>query len=198
MLRSGIVPTTPDREALPAPQLDERAAIDVLFAHRDDFLDFAAARLENRAQAEDLVQDALSRALERVAELRDGEAILGWFYRILRNAIIDHHRRRAASRRALERLAAEPVADAEQPRRVCQCVSHLATELKPEYADALQRVDVEGAMVKSVAEDLGITPSNAAVRLFRARESLRKKVLSTCRACAEAGCTDCTCGQSED
>jgi RNA polymerase sigma factor (sigma-70 family) len=186
---------TPDDRSLPEPALDERAAMDVLLAHRDEFVDFAAARLESRAEADDLVQDALARALQRLGELRDGDAILGWFFRILRNAITDHHRRRAASRRALERLAAEPSAEAEQPRRVCQCVSHLATTLKPEYAEALQRVDVDGTMVKALAAELGITPSNAAVRVFRARESLRKKVLSTCRACAEAGCTDCTCGR---
>jgi RNA polymerase sigma-70 factor (ECF subfamily) len=193
-----MAPVSPDHVARSLPTLDDRAAIDVLMGHRDEFVQFAAARLESRVEAEDLVQDALARAMERLAELRDGDAILGWFYRILRNAIIDHHRRRAASRRAMERLAAEPdQPDADPGRRVCKCVSHLATTLKPEYAEALQRIEVEGAMVKDVADDLGITPSNAAVRVFRARESLRKKVMARCRACAEAGCTDCTCGPSE-
>lgn len=174
------------------------AAMDVLLAHRAELVDFAAARLDSRALAEDLVQESLARAVERIAELRDGDAILAWFHRILRNAIIDHHRRQGASRRAMERLAAEPVDASDEPhRRVCRCVSHLASTLKPEYADALQRIEVEGAMVKEIAADLGITPTNAAVRVFRARESLRKKVMATCRACAEAGCVDCTCGSPE-
>jgi RNA polymerase sigma factor (sigma-70 family) len=192
-----LVPISSTRD--PAAPLDEQAALAVLLAHRDEFLRFAAARLESRSQGEDLVQDALARALERVTELRDGDAVLGWFYSILRNAIIDHHRRRAASRRVLEQIAAEPIPPeaAEEPRRTCQCVSHVATTLKPEYGEALHRVEVEGVPVNTLAEDLGITPNNAAVRLFRAREALRKKVMTTCRACAEAGCTDCTCGTSE-
>lgn len=170
----------------------------VLLAHREELVDFAAARLAGRAQAEDVVQDALARALEHVGELRDGDAVLGWFYRILRNGIVDHHRRRAASGRALERLAVEPdVAEPEPARRTCQCVSHLASTLKPEYAEALRRVEVDGALVKDVADELGITPGNAAVRVFRARQALRRKVMATCRACAEAGCTDCTCGEPE-
>jgi RNA polymerase sigma factor (sigma-70 family) len=177
-------------------RVDERAAMDVLLAHRGEFVDFVAARVDGRAVAEDLVQEALARALESVDELRSGDAVLGWFYRILRNAIIDGYRRRSSSVRGLERLASEAtVEETESPQNVCQCVSHLAQDLKPEYAEALRRVEVEGTPVKTLAEELGISANNAAVRVFRARESLRKKVMATCRACAEAGCMDCTCGQ---
>lgn len=178
--------------------VDERAVIDVLLAHRGEFLDFVAARVEGRAAAEDLVQEAMTRAIESVKKLRSGEAVLAWFYRILRNAVIDSYRRRSTSIKGLERLSSEPTVDEEPetPQRVCQCVSHLAQDLKPEYAQTLHRVEVEGTPVKALAEELGITANNAAVRLFRARESLRKKVMATCRACAEAGCMDCTCTQS--
>jgi RNA polymerase sigma factor (sigma-70 family) len=187
-----------ENDAANAQPVDAPSAMDVLLAHRAELVAFAAARLDSRAQAEDLVQESLARALERLPELRDGDAILGWFHRILRNAIVDHHRRRGASRRALERFAAEPEEPSDEPAgRVCRCVSHLAGTLKPEYAEALQRVEVDGAMVKDVAAELGITPTNAAVRVHRARESLRKKVMATCRACAEAGCVDCTCGTPE-
>ena len=170
--------------------------MDVLLAHRGEFVDFVAARVDGRAAAEDLVQEALARALDSVNELRSGDAVLGWFYRILRNAIIDGYRRRSSSVRGLERLASEAtvVEESESRQNVCQCVSHLAQDLKPEYAEALHRVEVEGTPVKTLAEELGITANNAAVRVFRARESLRKKVMATCRACAEAGCMDCTCG----
>ncbi len=176
--------------------IDEAAALEVLLAHRVEFVDFVTARLESRAAAEDLVQDALARALERVAELRAGEAVLGWFYRILRNAVVDHYRKRSSSVRAMEQLASEPSPQesGEPEGDPCRCVSHLVTTLKPEYAEALQRVEVEGEPVKELAGELGITPNNAAVRLFRAREALLKKVKATCKACAAAGCTDCICG----
>lgn len=182
------------------PEVGAQAAVDVdaatavLLAHRPDFVEFVAARVEDRATAEDLVQDALVRAVEKVAELREGDALLGWFYAVLRNAVVDHYRRRSASARAAQRLAQEPAAPSPEPAgRTCHCVSHVATALKPEYAEAIQRVEVEGVPVKEFAEELGISSSNAAVRVFRARESLRKKVMTTCKACAEAGCTDCTC-----
>lgn len=175
--------------------VDRESALDVLLAHRSDFVAFVSSRVEAAAVAEDLVQESLARAYERIGDLRVGEAVLGWFYQILRNAVIDHHRRRSASARTLDRLAVEPlpVDDVAPPGRVCTCVSHLVTTLKPEYAEALTRVDVEGQPVKDLAGELGITANNAGVRVFRARDALRKKVMATCRKCAEAGCTDCTC-----
>lgn len=174
--------------------VDALAAMDVLLAHRAEFVAFVAARVEDRGAAEDLVQEALVRAMDGVKTLRAGDALLGWFYRVLRNAITDHHRRRGASARAMERLAEEPENADVEPASVCRCVTHLAQELKPEYEVALRRVEVDGTPVKELAEELGITAGNAAVRVHRAREALRKKVATYCKACAEAGCTDCTCG----
>lgn len=169
--------------------------MDVLLAHRADFVTFVAARVEDRAAAEDLVQEALLRAVDGVRTLRAGDTLLGWFYRVLRNAITDYHRRRGASVRAMGRLAQEPQEAPDEPTNACRCVSHLAQELKPEYEEALRRVEVDGAPVKELADELGITAGNAAVRVHRAREALRKKVTAHCKACAAAGCVECTCGQ---
>src|SRR5262249_22797267 len=87
----------------------------------------------------------------------------------------------------------EPTDDAELRDVVCRCVSSLAATLKPEYADALAQIDVAGVPVKDYAERSGISANNAGVRVFRAREALRKQVARACRTCATHGCLDCTC-----
>jgi RNA polymerase sigma factor (sigma-70 family) len=177
------------------------ATLEILVANRAAFLEFIASRVESRAAAEDILQDALSRALEHADELRTRDAAIGWFYQVLRNAVVDHYRKRHTATKGLERLAAEPAPDAEAPeptRKVCKCVARLAKTLKPEYAEALQKVEVDGATVKSFGDEAGITAGNAAVRVFRAREALKKKVVTTCGACAAAGCTDCDCVTSAD
>ena len=115
---------------------------------------------------------------------------------MLRKAIIDHVRRRAANDRRLESVAAEldnMGRDDELRSTVCRCVGELAKTLKPEYADALERIDVGGTAVKDYAVEAGISPSNAGVRVFRAREALRKQVARACGTCAEHGCLDCSC-----
>jgi RNA polymerase sigma-70 factor (ECF subfamily) len=169
--------------------------VDVLVASHREFLAFVERRVGDRALAEEIVQDALVRSLDHIGEIR--ESAIGWFYRILRNAIIDRARRAATQRARLEVLAGEletEQTDAELQDVVCRCVGALAETLKPEYADALRRIDIEGVPVKDYAEQAGISANNAGVRVFRAREALRKQVARSCGTCATHGCLDCTCG----
>lgn len=162
-----------------------------------EFVAFLARRVGDPAVAEDLVQEAFVRSLSSVESLRDEDSARAWFYRVLRNAAIDHFRRRGATDKALARVASEfedaVAPDVEMANAVCGCVRDLARGLKPEYASAIQRVEVDGLSVRDFAEESSITANNAGVRLHRAREALRKSVLGTCGTCAESGCVDCTC-----
>lgn len=183
---------TEKSEECPSP-----AAIQILVDNHRDFLRFLERRVGDRAQAEDILQDAFTRGIERLQTLRDGESVVAWFYRTLRNAVIDHHRRRGAGNRAMEAFANElGVAGEPSPEvktTVCSCVRTLADTLKPEYATALKRIDVDGITVREYASESGIEANNAAVRVHRAREALRKRVAQSCGTCAEHGCFDCTC-----
>ncbi len=169
-----------------------------LVREREAFVRFVRPRVESEAVAEEIVQNAFVRSIEHGGELRDGESATAWFYRILRNAIVDHYRRRDAAGRAHERIEREmPETIAEAPlderTRACACVKNLAATLKPEYAEVLEKVDVDGRAVSEVAAESGISANNAAVRLHRARQALKKRVEQTCRSCAKHGCVDCTC-----
>jgi len=117
--------------------------------------------------------------------------------RTLRNAAIDRFRRREAASRAVEAFARElethaaPTSEIEA--EICGCIARLASSLKAEYADALQAIDVQGVPVKAFAEQRGLSASNAAVRIFRAREALKERLIESCGTCAEHGCRDCSC-----
>jgi DNA-directed RNA polymerase specialized sigma24 family protein len=65
--------------------------------------------------------------------------------------------------------------------------------LKPEYADALQAIDISGMAVKDFAAQRGLSASNAGVRVFRARQALKQRVAESCGTCADHGCMDCNC-----
>lgn len=169
-----------------------------LVANHREFLAFVEKRVGNRATAEEILQDSFVRSMDKLDTVR--ETAVGWFYRVLRNAIIDHYRRNAAAERRHEAYARDEQAvesqDEELQRVVCKCVAQLAETLKPEYAAALKRVEVDGLSVKDYAEEAGISSNNAGVRIFRAREALRKQVARSCGTCATHGCIDCTCDQS--
>ena len=185
-----------DATSDPAQPLSQ-PVIDQLVANHREFLAFVERRIGNRALAEEILQDAFVRSIDKLDTVRD--TAIGWFYRVLRNAIIDHHRRSAAAQRRNDAYARdEELAagdDEELQRVVCACVAQLAGTLKPEYAAALKRVEVDGVSVKDYADEAGISANNAGVRVFRAREALRKQVARSCGTCATHGCLDCTCQQ---
>lgn len=164
--------------------------------NRDRFLSFLERRLGNREQAEEVLQQALVTGLDRAGTVRNEESTVAWFYRLLRNALVDHYRRRSAEHRALAALAQEPVDANEHAalmNTVCQCVSSLVETLKPEYADAIKQLDLEQQSLAEFAAARGLSPNNAAVRAHRARNALRERLVRMCGGCAKHGCVDCTC-----
>lgn len=186
--------TDPDSPLLP----ETPAAVARLVANHREFLAFLQSRVGSRAVAEDILQDAFIRGIGKIEGLRSDESAVAWFFRVLRNAVVDHQRRQGVAQRRLDALAAEldeaAPPEAEARSVVCRCVGELAATLKPAYAEALRRIEVDGLAVKDYAAEAGITSNNAAVRVFRAREALRKQVVRACGTCATHGCLDCTCG----
>jgi len=175
-------------------QLVMKALVD----NHQRFLAFLERRVGSRETAEDILQDGFVRALERAHTLRADESASAWFYRLLRNALVDHYRRRGAEDRALVAAAAESHAtDSDEDLRdtICACIRDLIATLKPEYGTALRRVELEGERVDVFAREAGITATNASVRLHRAREALRRRLLESCGTCVTHGCRDCQCGE---
>ncbi len=169
-----------------------------LVAEHRRFLAFLIPRTGSEAEAEDMLQEAYVRSLQRGEQLRDDEKLVAWFYRLLRNALVDRARSRAAEARALEAHAWEwPEAEAppELEAHLCQCVNALLPTLSPDYAGILARVDLGGATPAQVAVELGLTPNATSVRLHRARKALHARLVETCGTCTEHGCLDCRCGK---
>ena len=151
--------------------------------------------------AEDVVQDALLKAVEGAPAMDDeadpgsspGQVLTRWLWRVVRNATVDAHRRgEAAGRR--ETAWADEQPDAEMPPeeapRLCACYRPLLDGLAPEAAEVL-RADLDGEPTNEVAARLGVSPGTLRVRRHRARAALRQRLDDVCRACA--GCLDCSC-----
>lgn len=152
---------------------------------------------EDPEEAEDILQAAYLRAWERSETVRTEENIVAWFAELVRNHAVDRARRRSVERRALRALSREALDfvefSAEVERSVCECVSDLLQTLRPSYREILDKVELQESSVGEAARAIGLSPGNARVRLFRAREALRKRLIEFCGACAEHGCLDCWC-----
>jgi RNA polymerase sigma factor (sigma-70 family) len=172
-------------------------AIADLILQRKQFLHFVRRRVDSTPTAEDILQSAYTRALEQSSTIRSEESAAAWFYRILRNAVIDHYRHRAAEDRALERwasdLATEATPDPQTEAIVCECIDAALLTMKPAYSQVLRDVDLSGTSLQTFAAASKITAGNAAVRVHRARQALKKQLTLICGTCSRHGCINCTC-----
>jgi DNA-directed RNA polymerase specialized sigma24 family protein len=164
---------------------------------RTVFLAFLRKRVDSPEVAEDLLQAAYVRAIEHLAELRDERRAEAWFYQLLRNAIVDHYRRAATAAKVFAGEAgfdrpAEPV----RRPNPCPCAMRELSQIRTDYARALENVEMEGTSVRAFASSESITPGAASVRLHRARKVLASRLETVCGACSGEGCFDCTCASS--
>ena len=172
-------------------------ALSKLVDGRAQFLGFLRKRMPSGEVAEDLLQNAFVKSIEKGGQLKDEESIVAWFYRVLRNSVADYYRQSGRNPQELNGILADLEKHAtsvpDSASEVCQCVNPLLENLKPEYREALTTIDLGDGSLADLASRAGITEGNAAVRVHRAREAMRKQVQMTCGACAEHHCVDCHC-----
>ncbi len=68
------------------------------------FLSFLKSRIANPADAEEILRAAFVKGIKKSGSIRDGESVVAWFYRLLRNAVVDYYRHRDAECRAMEHM----------------------------------------------------------------------------------------------
>jgi RNA polymerase sigma-70 factor (ECF subfamily) len=176
------------------------AVLRVLVDNHDRFLGFLRRRVRPREVAEEILQEAILRGISHGGSLRDEKAAMAWFYRLLRNTVVDHVRSESAKKRGLLALERELTSyldsqtdDESLVDTICGCVTNLIDALRPEYATAIKRVDLKGEPLRRFAVTAGITRGNATVRLFRARRALRREIERNCGSCGEHGGYQCQC-----
>jgi len=135
---------------------------------------FARALARDAHDADDLVQVAVERALQRLNQFRAGTRLDSWMFGIIRNAWIDETRSRRRRDKVLvpEELG-EHVADAASEAHIQRLSLEAAMERLPEEQRlAVALVLVEGLAYKEAAEVLEVPIGTVTSRLARGRETL--------------------------
>ena len=139
----------------------------LLDAHGSELLAYAR-RLTGPADAEDLLQEALLRALRAYPRLRHADHLRAWLYRITTTTAMDHHRRRAR-----EVLTDDPPAAAAEPDHYDDAFEELIAGLPDTAQAALRLRFVDDLDYAGVARALGISPEAARQRVSTAIRALR-------------------------
>jgi RNA polymerase sigma-70 factor (ECF subfamily) len=137
---------------------------------------YARSLVRNADEAEDLVHDALVRALERRSTFKSSGSIRNWLMSILHNTHVDRLRRdRAVSRRedaAFELADAATPAGQEHSVRLAQ-VRKAFLSLPEDQREALHLVAIEELTYQEAADVLNIPVGTLMSRVSRARARLR-------------------------
>ncbi|CCE05738.1 RNA polymerase, sigma-24 subunit, ECF subfamily [Bradyrhizobium sp. STM 3843] len=159
-------------------------------------------RFVGQAEADEVLQAFMLRALERSGDIRDADSVRGWLSRVLATTIADHHRQSSKNRireipfpnELSDRLAADQ--DGTVDAAACECLYTHLSLLKAEHAEVIRRLDLAGEPREQVAADLGVTVNNLTVRLHRARQALRERLEQMCVVCLEDSFWECRCADN--
>jgi RNA polymerase sigma-70 factor (ECF subfamily) len=139
-----------------------------------------ARRGGSRADAEDVAQESIVRALDRLDRLDESRAFVAWLFAIVRRRCLNHLRaaRRRQAREAA-RAAPRESAPREDPRAVAEAREEserlwaiAARELPERQFSALWLRTVEELPVADIARVLGRPAATVKVMLFRGRRRL--------------------------
>jgi RNA polymerase sigma-70 factor (ECF subfamily) len=141
---------------------------------------YARALVGGQDAADDLVQDALERAIQRFGQFQAGTNLRAWLFTILHNMRCDQYRR------VVRRPVEIPIEDAPQQASTRASQSdglHLEDfkrafeRLSEPHREVLVLVGLEGMDYQYAAAILGVEVGTVKSRVFRARESLRREQL---------------------
>jgi len=130
--------------------------------------------------ADDLTQEALSKALKQSAQLKDLDAMDSWLFRILSNCWHDHLRARRETQlfdeeQHLHQMTPELLNLRQQD---IDSVRDAVAKLPEGQRQVITLVDIEGCRYAEVADILGLPIGTVMSRLCRARRTLKEQLLA--------------------
>ena len=145
-------------------------------------LAFIRGRVDDETEADDILQEVFLRVHTGLCCREAVGNLESWIYRVTRNLVIDHYRRRRPVGELSQTIpSTESLPLEEDPRtRLAFSLRGTVDELPAPYREALVATEYEGLSQQQYADRAGISLSGAKSRVQRAREKLRQLFLDCC------------------
>jgi len=134
----------------------------------------------NQSDAQDLVQETLTRALSHVEQFEPGTNLRAWLHQIMFHSFVSLRRRSQRERVGLARFTEEArsidVGCNDVSNRLSPRVESALDALPAKIGEVIRKVDIEELSYREVAEQMSIPIGTVMSRLFRGRRRLAEAV----------------------
>ncbi len=167
----------------------DRVFMDEFYPHADALFNFAYHLTYNSANAEDLVQEAFSKAYRSIESYRQGTNAKAWLFKILKNAFINDYRKKSKRPtqvdyediRAQDAVDSSYVQSPDLRHEIFQGmlgdeVSNALNELPDDFKTVVLLCDIEGFTYEEMAKIIDIPIGTVRSRIHRARKQLAEKL----------------------
>lgn len=179
--------TEPDPALVRRAQQGDKAALrSLLEAVGPAVSQWALARTGDSDDAADLAQEVLILMLRKLSSFRGESRFLSWLFTVTRNQAIETHRRRGRRERKMERLSRESSPD-DTPnlspdtsidgRRIRKILGAFLMDLPQRQREVFQMAELQGLSSPEIGMILELEAGSVRAALFKARRTLRKKIL---------------------
>jgi RNA polymerase sigma-70 factor (ECF subfamily) len=150
---------------------------------------FILKRVNNEAQAEDLLQEVFLRVHRELSQLKEPDRLISWVFQIARHVVIDHYRSAERRHERPSGLATDFTAEGkegsieqengEAKYELANCLRPMVNRLSKEYREAITLVELDGLTHQEAASRLGLSVAGMKSRVQRGRRQL-KQMLDDC------------------
>jgi RNA polymerase sigma-70 factor, ECF subfamily len=144
--------------------------------HGASLLAYATRLTNDRAAAEDIVQETLLRAWKHADALTaEKGSVRGWLLTVARNIVTDRARARAVRPPEVAEVAESPSVERDHADQIVDSMAMLGAldSLSPEHREVLIEIYYKGRTVTEAAQALGIAAGTVKSRSYYALRALR-------------------------
>ncbi len=157
-----------------------KCLIHAWYHHEGELRRWLLSRLGNPVDAEDLLQDVFEKAMLQGERFCSVENTRAWLFRVARNSLIDHYRRKHEQVELPENIPAVED-ESEAVDNLSECLPRVLSELSDEDREVITLCDLDGLTQQCYAQMKGVSLAAAKSRIQRARKRMRQRLESGCQ-----------------
>jgi RNA polymerase sigma-70 factor (ECF subfamily) len=152
---------------------------------RKSLFTYIHSKINNREDAEDILQNVFVKMQSNIDTLSDKEKIQNWLYRITRNAIIDYYRMKGNKKKKLELTERFPIDleeehSSDNTKGMDKCVRGFIEQLPADYRSIIIDSELKGIPQKELSAKYNLEYVTLRSRVQRGREKIHKMFTSCC------------------